>query len=91
MILYTIYLDFGGPNSAPHPSTPGPRTSSCLDQGKTPYDYAKQNVHRQVMGVLDPVPWRWDEHPLVDQGFGTRGAIGTHQEMTVVLIGSLQS
>ena len=23
------------------------------------------------MGVLDPVPWQsWDEHPLVDQGFG---------------------
>ena len=34
---------------------------------------AKEMGHREVMGVLNPVPWRWDEHPLVDQGFGTCG------------------
>ena len=61
------------PNSAPHPSTPGRCTSSCVSQGQTPYDIAKQHGHWEVMGVLDPVPWRWDEHPVVDQGFGTRG------------------
>ena len=62
-----------GPNSAPHPSTPGLGTFSCVEQGKTPYDIAKEMGRQKVMGVLDPVPWRWDEHPLVDQGFGTRG------------------
>ena len=62
-----------GPHSVPHPSTPGLGTSICVEQGETPYDIAKMRGHRKVMGVLDPVPWRWDEHPLVDQGFGTRG------------------
>ena len=37
------------------------------------------------MGVLDPVPWRWDEHPLVDQGLRHAWAIGTHQEMLFLL------
>ena len=45
-------------------------TPSCVEQGRTPYDLAKKEGHQKVMGVLDPVSWRWVEHPLVD--FGTR-------------------
>ena len=37
-------------------SVPGPRTSSCVQQGNASYDYAKQWDFRKAMGVLDPVP-----------------------------------
>ena len=28
-------------------------------RGRTAYDIAKERGHREVMGVLDPVPWHW--------------------------------
>ncbi|CAL1146636.1 unnamed protein product [Cladocopium goreaui] len=52
----------------------GAAVDAADNEGDTPYDRAKHFGRRKVMGVLDPVPWRWDEHPLVDQGFGTRNS-----------------
>ena len=77
-----------GPNSAPHPSTPGLGTSICVEQGKTPYDIAKQNDHRQVMGVLDPVPWRWVEHLLVHQGYrnSPRNDSGSYWVVAILML-----
>ena len=73
MILYTNYLDLGAKLSPTSVYTGPSHFQLRRRQGMTPYDQAKRFGHREVMGVLDPVPWRWDEHPLVDQGFGTRG------------------
>ena len=73
MILYTNYLDLGAKLSRTFVYTGPLHFQLRRRQGRTPYDHAKRFDRRQVMGVLDPVPWRWDEHPLVDQGFGTRG------------------
>ena len=74
-IIISIHLDLEAKLS-PTSVYSGRRTPSCVEQGRTPYDLSKKGDpeirghHEKVMGVLDPVPWRWVEHPLV--GFGTR-------------------
>ena len=73
MILYTIYLDLGAKLN-PASVYFGPLAlPAAYRKARRRTTIAKQKGHRKVMGVLDPVPWRWDEHPLVDQGFGTGG------------------